>query len=321
MYKKEIFRLLILLFLTLSAIAFYFLWDNLSLISFIVQLRLKTIFAIILSGTALAVATLLFHSVANNRIITPSSLGLEFLYVLVKTLVVFIFGSAFLLQVNTITQFISGSLILIAFALLLYRFFLNKERVNIFFMLLVGMICTSLFMTLNSFLGILMDPTEFQVAQDIGFASFNRVERDVLKIAAVIIIPLSIYAYTLSKKLDVLVLGKDCAVNLGLDYGKLCQISLMITAVLIAASTMLSGPMFFFGLLILNLVLQCVPTFRHQILFPAIICVSILILIVGQSIVFHALNFKTELSVIINFIGGIYFFYLILKVNQKWQLQ
>ena len=63
MYKKEIFRLLILLFLTLSAIAFYFLWDNLSLISFIVQLRLKTIFAIILSGTALAVATLLFHSV------------------------------------------------------------------------------------------------------------------------------------------------------------------------------------------------------------------------------------------------------------------
>ena len=181
------------------------------------------------------------------------------------------------------------------------------------------MICTSLFMTLNSFLAIIMDPTEFQVAQDIGFASFNKVDSKVLKIAALIIIPLSIYAFTLSKKLDVLTLGKDCAINLGINYSKLCKIALIITAILIASSTMLSGPMFFFGLLILNLLLQFVPTFRHQILFPAIICMSILILTIGQSIVFHALNFKTELSVIINFIGGVYFFYLILKVNQKWQ--
>ncbi|MBR3424931.1 MAG: iron chelate uptake ABC transporter family permease subunit, partial [Neisseriaceae bacterium] len=208
-----------------------------------------------------------------------------------------------------------------AFALLLYRFFLKDGHSNIFFLLLVGMIASSLFMTLNSFFGILMDPTEFQVAQDIGFASFNRVETTVLKIAAVIIIPLTIYAILLSKKLDVLVLGKDCAINLGIDYHKLCQTALIITAILIAASTMLAGPMFFFGLLILNLVLQFIKTFRHQILFPAIIGMSILILMLGQNIVFHGLNFKTELSVIINFIGGVYFFYLILKVNQKWQLQ
>ncbi|MBR2252564.1 MAG: iron chelate uptake ABC transporter family permease subunit, partial [Neisseriaceae bacterium] len=216
MYK----RLTILFILTLMTTSFYFLWENLSLIPFIVELRLKTIFAIILSGTALGVATLLFHAVANNRIVTSSSLGLEFLYVLVKTAVVFVLGSAFLLQVNAITQFISGSLILVAFALLLYRFFLKDGHSNIFFLLLVGMIASSLFMTLNSFFGILMDPTEFQVAQDIGFASFNRVETTVLKIAAVIIIPLTIYAILLSKKLDVLVLGKDCAINLGIDYHK-----------------------------------------------------------------------------------------------------
>ncbi|MBP3221926.1 MAG: iron chelate uptake ABC transporter family permease subunit [Neisseriaceae bacterium] len=317
MYK----RLTILFILTLMATAFYFLWENLSLIPFIVELRLKTIFAIILSGTALGVATLLFHAVANNRIVTPSSLGLEFLYVLVKTAVVFVLGSAFLLQVNTVIQFISGCLILVGFALLLYRFFLKDGHNSIFFLLLVGMIASSLFMTLNSFFGILMDPTEFQIAQDIGFASFNRVETTVLKIAAVIIIPLTIYAILLSKKLDVLVLGKDCAINLGIDYHKLCQTALIITVILIAASTMLAGPMFFFGLLILNLVLQFIKTFRHQILFPAIIGMSILILMLGQNIVFHLLNFKTELSVIINFIGGVYFFYLILKVNQKWQLQ
>ena len=320
MRKKEYWHLTVLFILTIAATVFYFLWDNLSLIPFIVQIRLKTILAIILSGTALAIATLLFHSLSNNRIITPSSLGLEFLYVLVKTAVVFLFGSAFLLQINTVVQFISGCLILIAFALLLYRLFFKDGQQNIFFLLLVGMIASSLFMTLNAFFGILMDPTEFQVAQDTGFASFNKVDSEVLKIAAIIIIPLSIYALTLSKKLDVLILGRDSAINLGVNYEKLCQTALIIIAILIASSTMLSGPMFFFGLLILNLVLQFVPTFRHQILFPAIILMSILILMIGQSIVFHALNFKTELSVIINFIGGVYFFYLILKVNRKWQL-
>ncbi|HCK62966.1 MAG TPA: iron ABC transporter permease, partial [Acinetobacter radioresistens] len=32
------------------------------------------------------------------------------------------------------------------------------------------------------------------------------------------------------------------------------------------------------------------------------------------------LNFKTTLSVIINFVGGIYFFWILLKENKKWQL-
>lgn len=312
-------RLAALFILTVAVTIFYFLWGNLSLVPFIVQTRLKTIFAVMLSGTALAVATLLFHSVVNNRIITPSSLGLEFLYVLIKTVVVFIFGSAFLLQVDVVAQFISGGMILIAFALLLYRLFLRRGGDGVFFLLLVGMITSSLFMTLNVFFGILMDPVEFQVAQDIGFASFNRADTKSLKIAAVVIFPLSIYAFTLSGKLDVLALGRDCAINLGIDHDKLCHRVLVVTAALMAASTMLAGPMFFFGLLILNLILQFMPTFRHRVLFPAIICMSILVLMAGQGVVFHVLNFKTELSVIINLIGGFYFFHLILKVNKKWQ--
>lgn len=320
MRNQEYWRLSMLFAFALFAATFYLVWGNLAFVPYIVEVRAKTILAIMLSGTALAVATLLFHSVSNNRIITPSSLGLEFLYVLVKTVVVFLFGSAVLARSSAVVQFVFGSMILIAFALLLYRLFLAHGRESVMFLLLVGMVASSLFMTLNDFLGVLMDPVEFQVAQDAMFASFNRVDAAALQVAAVIIVPLSVYAFLLSKKLDVLVLGRDCAVCLGVDYDGLCKKALIITAILVSASTMLAGPMFFFGLLILNLVLQFMPSFRHRALFPAIICMSVSVLMVGQNVVFHVLNFKTELSVIINMIGGVYFFWLVLEVNKKWQL-
>ena len=44
-----------------------------------------------------------------------------------------------------------------------------------------------------------------------------------------------------------------------------------------------------------------------------------MVLVLGQTVVLHLLNFKTELDVIINFVGGVYFFWLLLKANKQWQ--
>lgn len=305
--------------LTLILIGAYFIWDNTKLTPFVVNLRLKTIGAMVVTGMALGVATLLFHAISNNRIVTPSSLGLEFLYVLAKTAFVFFFGSAALMGMDVLVQFLFGCAILIGFSLLLYQLFFKHGRQNVFFLLLIGMICMSFFMSINTFLGMLMNPNEFQIAQDAGFASFNQVNSSVLGLAACIVIPLSLYSFSLSRQLDVLTLGRDNAVNLGLDYEKFSKKVMIIVAILLATATSLAGPMFFFGLLILNLTLQWLPTFRHRLLFPAIMLVSTCVLVIGQGVVFHVLNFKTELDVIINFVGGVYFFWLLLKANKQWQ--
>ena len=312
-------RLWLMLAVTLVLVAVYFVWDNTQFTPFVNGLRLKTLGAIFVTAMALGSATLLFHAISNNRIVTPSSLGLEFLYVLAKTSFVFFFGSAALMHLHVVWQFVFGCAILIGFALLLYRMFFQSGRENVFYLLLIGMICMSLFMTTNTFLGMLMNPNEFQIAQDAGFATFNQVDATVLTLAACIVIPLTLYSFSLSRRLDVLGLGRETAISLGIDYERFGKKVMVIVAVLMATATSLAGPMFFFGLLILNVTLQWLPTFRHRLLFPAIILVSTMVLVLGQTVVLHLLNFKTELDVIINFVGGLYFFWLLLKANKQWQ--
>ena len=312
-------RLWAMLVLTLALISVYFVWDNTQFIPFVNLLRLKTIAAMVVTAMALGSATLLFHAISNNRIVTPSSLGLEFLYVLAKTSFVFAFGSAALMHISVVWQFVFGCAILIGFALLLYRMFFKNGRENVFYLLLIGMICMSLFMSINTFLGMLMNPNEFQIAQDAGFATFNQVDATVLGLAACIVLPLTFYSFSLSRQLDVLGLGRETAINLGIDYERFGKKVMIIVAILMATATSLAGPMFFFGLLILNVTLQWVPTIRHRVLFPAIILVSTMVLVLGQTVVLHLLNFKTELDVIINFVGGVYFFWLLLKANKQWQ--
>lgn len=312
-------RLLVLLLLTTLLVLGYFLWDNTQLAPFVVALRLKTIAAMLVTGMALGTATLLFHAISNNRIVTPSSLGLEYLYVLAKTAFVFFFGASALMNMNVVVQFAFGCAVLIGFALLLYQLFFKQGRENVFFLLLIGMICMTLFMAINTFLGMLMNPNEFQIAQDAGFASFNQVDSTVLLLASCIVLPLTLYSLSLSRQLDVLGLGRDSAINLGVDYERFSKKIMVMVAILLATATSLAGPMFFFGLLILNLTLQYLPTFRHRVLLPAIVLISIMVLVLGQSVVFHGLNFKTELDVIINFVGGVYFFWLLLKANKQWQ--
>ena len=238
---------------------------------------------------------------------------------LAKTSFVFFFGSAALMNMSVLAQFVFGCAILIAFALLLYRMFFKSGRENVFYLLLIGMICMSLFMSINTFLGMLMNPNEFQIAQDAGFATFNQVDATVLALAACIVLPLTLYSFSLSRQLDVLALGRETAINLGIEYERFGKKVMIVVAVLMATATSLAGPMFFFGLLILNVTLQWVPTIRHRVLFPAIILVSTMVLVLGQTVVLHLLNFKTELDVIINFVGGVYFFWLLLKANKQWQ--
>ncbi|MGV2687013.1 iron chelate uptake ABC transporter family permease subunit, partial [Clostridium perfringens] len=55
--------------------------------------RIKKVLAIILTGGAIALSTTVFQTVTNNRILTPSVMGLDSLYVLIQTTVIFVFGS------------------------------------------------------------------------------------------------------------------------------------------------------------------------------------------------------------------------------------
>lgn len=285
---------------------------------YVLSRRSSKVLAMILTGSAIAISTLVFQTITNNRILTPSIMGLDFLYLLIQTVVIFLFGSATLTTMNSNIHFLMTVGLMILFSGVLYKVMFKREGQNIYFLLLIGMIFGTLFQSLSSFMQMLIDPNEFQVIQDKMFASFNNINTDLLWIAGISILLVSLYFLRFIKYLDALSLGRDQAVNLGVDYDYVVKRLLIIVAVSISVSTALVGPITFLGLLVVNVAYETMKTYRHTYLILGSIFISIIALVGGQWMVERLFAFSTPLSVIINFVGGVYFIYLLLKENRSW---
>jgi len=287
-------------------------WD------YILPKRGKKLIAILLTGTAIAFSTVVFQTITNNRILTPSIIGLDSLYMLLQTIIVFVFGSTALTLMSKNLQFMMAVGFMVLFALLLYQILFRKEGRNIYYLLLIGLIFGTFFSSLSSFMQKLIDPNEFLIVKDKMFASFNNINSDILLLALAGVFLTGIYFARFNKYLDVLALGRDHAVNLGISYDDVVKRMLIVVAILISISTALVGPITFLGLLVANVAYQFLNTYRHKQLIAGASLISIIALVGGQLVVERVFTFSTSLSVIINFIGGVYFIYLLLKENKSW---
>ncbi|MDQ0246041.1 iron complex transport system permease protein [Bacillus fengqiuensis] len=280
--------------------------------------RGKKIVAIVVTGGVIAFSTMVFQTITNNRILTPSILGLDSLYLLVQTFVIFVFGSASLTASDKNINFIISVGMMVVFAGLLYKILFKREEQNIYFLLLIGLIFGTFFGSLSSFMQVLIDPNEFLLVQDKMFASFNNVNTDLLIIAIILVLAVTAYFWRFTKYLDALSLGKEQAINLGIDYDYVVKRLLIVIAILVSVSTALVGPITFLGLLVANVTHEFLKTYQHKQLILGAVLISIIALVGGQLIVERVFTFSTTLSVIINFVGGVYFIYLLLKENKSW---
>nr|WP_317485590.1 iron chelate uptake ABC transporter family permease subunit [Exercitatus varius] len=309
-------KLMSLGILTLIAVGLYLFYHLPNRWEYALYHRSLSLLAIVITGVAIALATMIFQTVVNNRILTPSILGLDSLFLLIQTVIIFLFGSATLMSVNPLVLFLVSTASMVLFAVALYHFLFNKERQNIFFLLLVGIIFGTLFQSLTTFMEVLIDPNEFQIAQDIGFASFNRINIHILWLATAVLLAGVLITLRYLRYFDVLCLGRDAAINLGVPYQRLTKRLLILVAVLVSVSTALVGPLTFLGLLVMNLTFEFMPTHKHKILIPAAMLISVITLLVGQVLVSQVFTFNTTLSIIINFVGGVYFIYLLLRTSR-----
>lgn len=282
-------------------------WD------YVLPRRGEKLLAMILTGGAIAFSTLVFQTVTNNRILTPSIIGLDSLYVLIQTFLVFVFGSMNISVVNANVNFLLSTGLMVSFAGVLYKLLFQREGQHLYFLLLVGIIFGTFFESISSFLQVLIDPNEFLVVQDRMFASFNNVKGELLFIAVLVVLGLGLYFARYAKYLDVLSLGREHAVNLGIAYDHVVKRLLIVVAILVSVSTALVGPITFLGLLVVNVAYVFLKTYRHRYLIIGSIFISIIAVIGGQLLVERVFTFSTTLSVIINFVGGVYFIYLLLR--------
>ncbi|ACO86058.1 iron chelate uptake ABC transporter family permease subunit [Clostridium botulinum] len=283
---------------------------------YVLPRRLLKVLAISLTAGSIAFSSMIFQTIANNRILTPSVLGLDSLYMFIQTFVVFILGANNKAVMNSNFNFLISISLMVMFSMILYRFLFKREDKNIFFLLLTGLIFGTLFQSLAAFMQTIIDPNAFLVIQDKMFASFNKVNTDVLLISIIGILLVLAYVYDYVKVLDVMLLGREQAINLGVSYDKVVKKMLIVVSILVSISTALVGPITFLGLLSVNLTYEFINSYKHKYLIVGSVFISIIALVGGQFLVERFLNFGTTLSVIINFIGGIYFMYLLLKESK-----
>ena len=180
-------------------------------------------------------------------------------------------------------------------------------------MLMIGIILSTLFRNFTSFFQMIIDPNEFSVIQDRSFASFNNMNTNILWIALAISLIIFIIISDEFKKLDVIALGKDHAINLGINYNLHMRKYLVVISFLIATATALVGPIMFLGLLVVNMARAISKTYKHASLILLSFLLSLVLLVGGQFMLERIFNFALPLSIIINFVGGIYMLYLLKK--------
>ncbi|HEF3506783.1 TPA: iron chelate uptake ABC transporter family permease subunit, partial [Campylobacter jejuni] len=299
-------KMLILSFLTLNMIGIFIFVGLNGFDEYALKSRFLQIAAIIIVAICIAVSTVIFQTLCNNKILTPAIIGLDSLYMLLQSALIFSFGAANLSVYKNDINFLITLVCMVVFSLGLYKILFSSDR-SIYLIMLLGLVFGTLFSTLSSFFEVLIDPDEFMVIQGRMFASFDNIAFDVLILAYIISFLSFIWIFRYMKFLDPLNLGKDLAINLGINYQKISKQLMIIIAILTSISTALVGPITFLGLLVVNITYELFKTAKHSILLSACILISILALLGGVFFVSRVFDYNATISVVINFLGGIYF--------------
>ena len=286
---------------------------NPKLFQYAMKLRTPKLIVMLITAFAIGGASIVFQSVINNTIVTPCLLGMNSLYTLIHTSVVFFLGSGSLIATNANLSFAVDVVLMGISATLIYSWIFKKTRHNVLYVLLVGTVLTSFFGSIQSTLTRVMDPNEYDTLLTTLVASFNNINSEIIVFSLIL---LAVIVFALRRELallDVLTLGKAQAINLGVDYDRCIRRLLLGVTLCIAVATAMVGPISFLGLIIANLSRQLLKTYRHSQLILGSALFGMIVLVGGQLIVEHIYTYSVPVSVFITVGGGLYFLYLLLS--------
>ena len=315
-YRKNIRKLILLSLLALAAAVAYMTvevnFSNEKLLGYAMKIRSPKLAVMLITSFAIGGASIVFQSIINNTIVTPCLLGMNSLYTLIHTAVVFTVGTGSALASNSNLSFAVDLLIMGAAATVLYSYLFKKTKHNVLYVLLIGTVLTSFFSSIQSTLIRVMDPNEYDTLLNTLVASFSNINSEIIILSVVLLAAIVFFLRKDLALLDVLTLGKEQAINLGVDYDRSIRRLLLGVTLCIAVATAMVGPISFLGLIIANLSRQLLKTYRHPQLILGSALFGMAVLVGGQLLVEHVFTYTVPVSVFITVGGGIYFLYLLL---------
>jgi iron complex transport system permease protein len=218
---------------------------------------------------------------------------------------------------NANVAFVVDLVLMGVIATFIYSFLFKKTKYNVLYVLLIGTVLSSFFSSMQTTMTRIMDPNEYDALLATLVASFSNINTEII-IFAVAIMALVIWVLRRDLALlDVITLGKEQAVNLGVDYDRAIKRFLLGVVLFIAIATAMVGPISFLGLIIANLSRQLFRTYRHVYLIAGSALIGMALLVGGQIIVEQVFVYSVPISVFITLGGGLYFLYLLLTQKRR----
>lgn len=314
---KDVRKLITLTIIVTFVCAAYLLMNSHpekpELFRYILSLRVPTLVVMMIASFSIGSAAIIFQSIINNRIVTPCLLGMNSMYTLVHTAVVFVAGSGSILATNANLSFAVDLIVMSVMAMFVYSYMFKQTGNHVLYVLLIGTVLSSFFGSIQSTMIRVMDPNEYDTLLTTLVADFNNINVEVIVFSLVLLSVMTIILWKDLMLLDVIALGKDQAINLGIDYD--CTIRRLLLGVVfcIAVATAMVGPISFLGLIIANLARQFLKTHKHSRLIISSVLMGMIAIIAGQLVSQHVYNYAVPISTFITIGGGIYFLYLLLS--------
>ncbi|WP_185269072.1 iron chelate uptake ABC transporter family permease subunit [Halopseudomonas xiamenensis] len=312
-WRSPALRVLLLTVLALLCVVGFMTLNVQTDWAFILEYRGSRLLALLLTACAIGISTVLFQTITHSRLLTPALMGFDVLYVLVNTLVLLVWGGSELAAWPPALRFALQVLVMVGLALLLFRLLFSGSVRSLHLMILLGMLAGMLFRELSELAARVLDPSEFGISTGVPQASFRRINTQLLGAAAAGLAVAGLLLLRWRRCLDVLSLGRDIAINLGVAHGRVVLGIMAVVAILVSVATVLVGPTLFFGLLIANLAYWFTGSQRHCWTLPASVLAGIICLVGGQLLLEHVLASTLPLALVIELAGGLLFIALLMR--------
>ncbi|MEB5933530.1 iron chelate uptake ABC transporter family permease subunit [Pseudomonas mosselii] len=302
------------LLLPALALAFLLLGSGLDF-SYVIPKRLVRLGAIIVAGVCIALSSVIFQTLAGNRVLTPAIMGYEGIYLLFQALLVLWLGTASVALLGAQDNALLSIALMLGYSWLLQRWLLREGRGDVYRLLLLGLVLTMVLGTFTQFIQLKTSPGEFSILQSLGYTSFNRAQPTQVLYSGLLVAAVALLVARGTRVLDVLALGRDQAIALGLDHGRCLRLQMALIAVLVAVSTSLVGPTAFMGVFVANIAYALARSARHQVTLPLACAVAIGMFLLAQLLVEHLFNYRTSVSILVNLVCGAYFLALMVRTR------
>lgn len=267
--------------------------------------RIPRMFAAVLAGSALSVSGVILQTVLNNSLASPNVIGVNAGSGLFVVIITALFPSYFYL--TTVAAFL-GALI----AVLTVYFIAHKTGASRTTIVLAGI-------AVSNFIGAITD-TVLTIAPEASISrttfmigGFSGVTMENISFAAIFIVFGLIVSFLLSYDMNILSLGDETAKSLGLNVRTYRFIFLVIAALLSGSAISFSGLIGFIGLIVPHAARFLIGNDNRLLMAVSALLGSTFALFcdILSRVLFAP--YEIPVGIIMSFLGGPFFVYLLLK--------